>query len=176
MCEDRDETRIATKGVCAGRAAVRLNSFPARTVERALPKPGFSTSEGRVGRSERDATHVFVGEESGAGELQVIQCAHGIEEKGSRPVETLLGMACPLSPVAAASALSTCRSAALCAPPSEEEKSTRYAISEMASPFESILGSGVAMGANDSALVGPGAFMPSDGCTFKPRAHIDAIV
>ena len=81
---------------------------------------------------------------------------------------------CPPSPVPAACAPSTRRSVAVCAPPLEDEKRTRYAISATASPSVSILSSYSASGAKGSAVVGPGGFTTADGCTFMIRIDLPA--
>ena len=67
------------------RAAVRLDPVPARAVrrdQRAGPKANLFRPQGRVGHFQHDAAHVFVGEEIVAGELQVVQGALRVEEKG----------------------------------------------------------------------------------------------
>jgi len=83
-------------------------------------------------------------------------------------------MASPLSPVSAACAPSTRRTAAVCDPSAEDEKRTRYAMSATASPFVSILSSYNAWEANGSRVVDPGGFTTAEGWTFMIRIDLSA--
>src|SRR5229473_6044052 len=94
----------------------------------------------------------------------------------SRPVDTGAAsiMTWPLSPVSAACAPSTRRTVAVCGPPAEDEKRTRYAMSATASPFVSILSSYNALGANGSRVVDPAGFTTAEGWTFMIRIDLSA--
>src|SRR4029077_17737122 len=64
------------------RATVRLNPFPACTVHGAMPQAHLSRAQGGVGYFEHDAADVLLGEEIVAGELQIVQRTHRVEEEG----------------------------------------------------------------------------------------------
>src|ERR1700689_2527037 len=157
------------------RPALRLHPFPACAVQRTSPQTHLLRTEGRVGHFEHNAAHVLVGEVIVTGELQVIQGAIYVEEKG---------IAAPAREESAASSLchlrfqsrrdrcsfddrvpfvacpggllpSTRRTVAVCAPFLSDEKRTRYAISAIASPFVSIFSSYTAWVAKGSSVVGP---------------------
>jgi hypothetical protein len=143
------------------RTAIRLNPSPAGAVQRANPQAHLFGTEGRVGHFQRDAAHVLVGEEIVTGELQAVQGALRVEEKGiAAPAgedAVVTGLCHPclrprrdrhpldddLPVVTCPSGLRAlnARSVAVCAPPSEDVKRTRYAISATASPLVSILSS-----------------------------------
>jgi hypothetical protein len=61
---------------------IRLNPFPGRTVHSATPQADPSRPQGRVGDFKHDAAHVLIGKIIVTGELQFVQSAQHVEEKG----------------------------------------------------------------------------------------------
>src|SRR5580704_2923902 len=64
------------------RATIRLHPFPACAVQRTNPHAHLFRTEGRVGHFQHDAANVLVSEVIFTGELQVVQGAIDVEEKG----------------------------------------------------------------------------------------------
>src|SRR5947209_5829680 len=83
-------------------------------------------------------------------------------------------MTWPLSPVSAACTPSARRTVAVCGPPAEDEKRTRYAMSATASPFVSILSSYHALGASGPRVVDAAGVPTPPGSTVMIRLALSA--
>jgi hypothetical protein len=72
-------------GLRGQRAAIRLDPTSFRRGKRPGPQVNPFRSKDRVGHFQRDAANIFVDEEVVTGELQIVQGALRVEEKGITP-------------------------------------------------------------------------------------------
>src|SRR6185369_13991381 len=100
MREMGDETRIVRRlggqvgsvlltgeewCLLGSRAAIRLNQFPARSVQCTAPEAYAFAPQLRVGHFQHDAAHVLICKEVIAGELELVQGALHVEEEWIAP-------------------------------------------------------------------------------------------
>src|ERR1700760_2277118 len=96
MCEMANETGIIRRfcgevgsvlltgkegGLLGSRAAIGLDQFPARSIERAAPQAYRFSSQLRVGHFQHNAANVFIRKEIITGELEIVQGPFHVEEE-----------------------------------------------------------------------------------------------
>jgi hypothetical protein len=69
-------------GLRSQRAAIRLDPIPSDPIKGSMPHAHALCGQGRVRYFEHDAAHILFGEEIFSGELEVVEGAERVEEKG----------------------------------------------------------------------------------------------